>query len=99
MDPTVELACETTDDDVFLELRAQRAAAVAALSVSSPREKAIARQKKNICDMTDKVEKLLRIFSRYEVDSEQTNQAKRFSTANKAARLKDLRLMWIELKR
>ena len=99
-DPNQPLPCETMDDEAFMEERAQRAATVSSLKESNnPRDKAINRQIRNISDMMERVEKFTRILSRYEVDTNQTDCAKRFSEDNKKARLKDMRTMWLQLKR
>ena len=98
LDPNAPIACELDDDDVFLERRAQRATLIAGMPVTDNAERSLARQKRNLNNLMDKTEKLLRTFSRYEVDQGQGNPNRRFTENNKAARLKELRMIWIELK-
>ena len=98
-DPLVPLKCETCDDEVFLDTRAQRATALAGLSNTTNRDVSIIRQKKFLNDFMDRIEKMLRIFSKYHVDENENEPTKRFSAANKDLRLKDLRLMWMQLRR
>ena len=96
--PNAPLPCELDDDEVFLDRRAQRAALVAGMPGTDNSERSMARQKRNLNNLMDKTEKLLRTLSRYETDQTQENSNKRFSEPNKAARLKELRIIWIELK-
>ena len=62
---------------------------VAGMVQTNNRERSFARQTKNVVDLMDRTEKMLRIFSRYEVDPTVDDAAsRRFSAANKEARLK-----------
>ena len=97
-DTNAQLPCELDDDEVFVDRRGQRAALVASMPENDNHERSLARQKRNVNNLMDKTEKLLRTLSRYETDQSQDNKTKRFSDTNKAARLKELRMIWIELR-
>ena len=99
IDLAVPLECETVDDQTFLEMRAKRAANLAAALPQNYHEKSIVRQKNNLNNLRDKMEKTLRIMKDYLPDVAVTDPTKRFSAQNKDARIKELRAVMLEIQR
>ena len=97
MDLTVRLEVETMSDELFTEMRANRKAILVASSPKTLGEKAILRQKNNVNEIKDNVEKTLRNLSKYTPDA--TVGDDKFTEANKTSRLKELRQVLITLKR
>ena len=98
-DLSVPLECETVDDQTFLEMRAKRAANLAAAMPQNYHEKSIIRQKSNLNTLRDKMEKTLRIMKDYLPDAEVNDANKRFNDQNKSSRLKELRAVMLEIQR
>ena len=98
-DLSVAMDCETMDDQTFLETRAKRAAILSAANPANNAERSISRQKINLNNIRDKLEKSIRIMAGYSPDTAQDHQTERFSDVNKTNRLKDLRGVLHEIKR
>ena len=97
MDLNVQLEVETMSDEAFQEMRSKRKAILVSSCPKTLGEKAILRQKNNINDVKENVEKTLRHLSKYTVDT--TGGDDKFSADNKKNRLKELRSVLITLKR
>ena len=69
MDLTLQLEIETMSEEAFTEMRAKRKAILMANCPKTNNEKSFHRQKSNINDVKDKVEKTLRHLSKYTPDT------------------------------
>ena len=61
--PTNPLPCETMEDELFLENRYLRSSNLTAVVPTTPQEKSVIRQRRNINNITEKAEKMLRIMA------------------------------------
>ena len=86
------------DEDSFVEMRSRRAASLAAVNPQTGPEKLVHCQKTNINIIRDKLEKMICLMKDYIVDASPGDVTKKFTEANKQARLKDLRSIMINLK-
>ena len=93
------LECENADEQTFLEIRAKRAAVLAATVPLNNTHKGILRQRSNINSIREKIEKTLRSLRDYVPDMAEDQPEKRFNQENKTSKLKDLRAVLLELKR
>ena len=78
------------DDESFIEMRSRRAGALAAIMPTNEAEKSFLRQKTNINNIREKVEKQLRIMKEYLLDTSTGNVKKKFTQNNKTVRMKEL---------
>ena len=97
--PANPLPVETLDGESYMEMRSKRAGILSAESPQTGQEKSIHRQKSNINNTREKLEKMLQLMKDYQHDNSDGNQKNKFSTANKEARLEVVRSILIDLKR
>ena len=96
-DYTKQMLCETASDTDFSEKQSRRASALNAINPTSPAERSFLRQKTNLNNLRERVEKELRFSSK--LDPDPAIGGEKFDLANKDKTLQNLRAILGEIKR
>ena len=95
-DLTKKHPCESLSDPDFSEGLSRRAALLADANPQNPGAKGLLRQKSNLNNLRERLEKQLRALSR--LDPEATVDEGKFSAANKEKALQDMRAVLSEIR-